>query len=142
MSAAAKTHTFRWKLSFDGSSGPVRTVRTRLTSFLTSAQLSEELVRGVVLAFAEALDNACEHGTGGHGTVRVRVRLTPRCIVVQLVDSGSDRVPLGRADTPDEESERGRGFALMNKLMDSVHVRPNPSGGTRVSMLRKLERLS
>ena len=134
------TSAFRWKLTFDGSSGPVRMLRTRLTTYLAAGALPEDVVRAVVLAFGEALDNACEHGTGGHGTVRVRVRLTPRFVAVQLIDSGSDRVPIGKPLTPDEEAERGRGFALMNKLMDSVHVRPSPRGGTRVSMLRWLGR--
>jgi anti-sigma regulatory factor (Ser/Thr protein kinase) len=123
----------------DGSPGPVRSMRTLLTSFLLDRAVPQEVVRAVVLAFGEALDNAWEHGTSGSGEVKVRVRYTPRFVVVSLLDPGSDRVPLGRPVTADESSERGRGFQLMNKLMDEVRVRSYPTGGTRVSMLRRLD---
>ena len=36
-------------------------------------------------------------------------------------------------------AEDGRGFQLMNNLMDFVKVRSFPGGGTRVSMLRRLD---
>ena len=127
-------------LLVDGSAGPVRSMRTLLTSFLVDRSVPEETVRAVVLAFGEALDNAWEHGTSGEGEVRIRVRYTPRFIVVSLLDPGGDKVPLGRPIPADEASERGRGFQLMNKLMDEVRVRSYPTGGTRVSMLRRLGR--
>jgi anti-sigma regulatory factor (Ser/Thr protein kinase) len=126
-------------VTVDGSPGPVRSMRTLLTSFLVDRSVPEETVRAVVLAFGEALDNAWEHGTSGSGEVRVRVRYTPRFVVVTLLDPGSDKVPLGRPVPADEASERGRGFQLMNKLMDEVRVRSFPTGGTRVSMLRRLD---
>jgi anti-sigma regulatory factor (Ser/Thr protein kinase) len=99
----------------------------------------EDVVRAVVLAFGEALDNAWEHGTAGRGEVRVRLRYAPRFVMVSLLDAGSKVVPLGRAVPVDANSERGRGFQLMNKLMDEVRVRSFPAGGTRVSMLKRLD---
>jgi anti-sigma regulatory factor (Ser/Thr protein kinase) len=71
--------------------------------------------------------------------VRVSVRYAPRFVMVSLLDPGSDVVPLGRPVQPDVNSERGRGFQLMNKLMDEVRVRSFPTGGTRVSMLKRLD---
>ena len=55
---------------------------------------------------------------------------------MSLLDRGGHVVPLGKPVEPDVNSERGRGFQLMNKLMDEVRVRSYPAGGTRVSMLR------
>jgi len=128
---------------FDGNPEPIRGLRAMLASFLRDRCIDEQTSRAVVLAFSEALDNAVEHGTlHDKGQVRVRIRYTPRFILVSLRDSGGDRSPLGISTPPGPLAERGRGFALMNKLMDYVKVRSFPDGGTRVSMMRRLDRPS
>ena len=114
-------------------------MRALLASFLHDRCVPEDVVRAVVLAFGEALDNAWEHGTSGRGEVRVRLRYAPRFVMVSLLDRGSHVVPLGKPVETDANSERGRGFQLMNKLMDEVRVTSYPSGGTRVSMLKRLD---
>jgi len=123
----------------DGSPEPVRALRNMLTSFLKDRAGPEDVVRAVVLAFSEALDNAVEHGMPGRGTLHVWLRYSPHFVLVSLLDQGSDKVPLGRPVLPDASSERGRGFRLMNQMMDYVRVRSYPTGGTRVSMLRRLD---
>ena len=133
------TASLRRTIWVDGSPEPVRAMRALLASFLHDRCVPEEVVRAVVLAFGEALDNAWEHGTSGRGEVRVRLRYAPRFVMVSLLDRGSDVVPLGKPVQANADSERGRGFALMNKLMDEVRVRSYPSGGTRVSMLKRLD---
>lgn len=128
-------------LVFDGKPEPIRGLRAMLASFLRDRCIDEQTCRAIVLAFSEALDNAIEHGTlNAHGRVNLRIRYTPRFILVSLQDTGGDRAPLGIARHADPADERGRGFALMNKLMDLVKVRSFPDGGTRVSMLRRLDR--
>jgi len=129
-------------LIVDGSPEPVRSMRAMIDSFLRDHGLAHEEVRAIVLAFSEGLDNAWEHGTEGHGEIDVRLRHTERYVLVSLEDRGTEQVPVGRIHALDEESEneRGRGMLLMNKLMDYVHVRGVPEGGTRVSMLRLLGR--
>jgi anti-sigma regulatory factor (Ser/Thr protein kinase) len=128
-------------LVVDGTPEPVRGLRGMLASFLRDRNIDETVERAVVLAFSEALDNAVEHGLGlQNGTVCVKMRYTPRFILVSLRDSGSDRSPLGLPIIPGPLEERGRGFALMNKLMDYVKVKSYPDGGTKVSMLRRLDR--
>lgn len=126
-------------LIVDGTPEPVRALRNMLASFLRDRGVDEEVVRSIVLAFSEALDNAMEHGTVGAGEVRVRLRYTPKFVLLSLLDTGSDKAPLGRPVTVDLDAERGRGFELMNKMMHYVRVRSYPQGGTRVSMLRKLD---
>lgn len=135
----AHSSSLHRSLTVDGTPEPVRALRSMLASFLKDRGVPEDVVRSVVLAFAEALDNAMEHGTMGEGEVKVRLRYTPKFILLSLLDTGSDQAPLGRPMTPDNEAERGRGFQLMNKMMHYVRVRSYPQGGTRVSMLRKLE---
>jgi anti-sigma regulatory factor (Ser/Thr protein kinase) len=137
MSQSASVHR---TLVFDGSPEPVRGLRAMLSTFLRDRNIDEQVGRAVVLAFSEALDNAVEHGLGHqNGTVNVKMRYTPRFILVSLRDSGFDRTPLGQPIIPGPLEERGRGFALMNKLMDYVKVKSYPNGGTRVSMLRRLD---
>ncbi len=129
-------------LLVDGSPEPVRAMRATIDSFLRDHGLKQEEVRAIVLAFSEGLDNAWEHGTQGDGEIDVRLRHTARYVLVSLQDRGTELLPVGRIHASDEESEneRGRGMLLMNKLMDFVHVRGVPGGGTRVSMLRLLGR--
>jgi len=134
-----RTSSLRRTIWVDGSPEPVRAMRALLASFLHDRCVPEDVVRAVVLAFGEALDNAWEHGTSGRGEVRVRLRYAPRFVMVSLLDRGSHVVPLGKPVETDANSERGRGFQLMNKLMDEVRVTSYPSGGTRVSMLKRLD---
>ncbi len=135
------TASLQRRIAISSSPEPIRALRGLLGSFLRDRSVPEETVRAVVLAFSEALDNAIEHGSSGHGELRLWVRYTPRFVCVSLLDPGSDRVPLALGRPPSSDSERGRGFQLMNKLMDEVRVRSYPSGGTRVSMLRRFDRM-
>ena len=135
------TATLHRVVVLNGKPEPVRALRHMVAKYLKDHGAEEEVVRAVTLAFAEALDNAIEHGgaaTSGH--VDVWLRYTERFIVVSLLDPGSDKVPLGRPVAADPDAERGRGFQLMNRMMDAVRVRSYPRGGTRVSMLRYLHR--
>lgn len=136
-----RTASVHRTIALDGSPEKVRGLRAALWSFLRDRGIDEQVGRAVVLAFSEALDNAVEHGLSHQsGIVVVRLRYTPRFILVSLRDSGSDRAPIGLPRDPGPLEERGRGFALMNKLMDYVKVKSFPDGGTRVSMLRRLDR--
>lgn len=129
------------KLVLDGDPTPVRGLRTMLTSFLRDRAVDERVQRAVVLAFSEALENAVEHGLmGSRGVVSLRLRYASRFVCVSLRDSGSDRAPIGKPVTQAQDAERGRGFLLMHQLMDRVKVRSYPDGGTRVSMLKRLDR--
>ncbi len=137
MNESASMHR---RVLLDGDPAPVRGMRTMLASFLRDRCVDEKTARAVVLAFSEALDNAMEHGLSGRpGEVLVRLRYSPRFILLSLRDTGGDRAPLGLAVRAGPEEERGRGFALMNELMDYVRVKVFPDGGTRVSLMRRLD---
>jgi len=136
----AHTASLHRRLLIDGRPEPVRALRSLVASFLRDRGVAEDVVRAVTLAFAEALDNAIEHGGSAHGELNVWLRYTERFVVVSLLDPGGDRVPLGKPVLPEPSAERGRGFQLMNRMMDAVRVRSYPAGGTRVSMLRYLHR--
>ena len=134
------TASLHRRMLIDGRPEPVRALRNLVASFLRDRGVAEDVVRAVTLAFGEALDNAIEHGGSTHGELNVWLRYTDRFVMVSLLDPGGDTVPLGRPVAPDAGAERGRGFQLMNRMMDAVLVRSYPAGGTRVSMLRYLHR--
>ena len=137
MTASASLHR---TVPIDGSPAPVRALRAMVASFLRDRAIDEAATRAVVLAFGEALDNAVEHGLlEKRGQVQVKLRYTPRFILVSLQDTGSDKAPLGLAHRASDDAERGRGFELMHKLMHHVKVRTFPAGGTRVTLFRRLD---
>lgn len=135
MTRGASVH---YRVVLDGTPERVRSLRTLIDSFLADRGVDEEARRAVVLAFGEALDNAWEHGSGGAGQVDVRLRYTPRFVFISVRDAGGNRSPLDHTIAPEDDSERGRGMLLMKKLMDTVKIRNVATGGTCVSMFRKL----
>ncbi|GHE26175.1 two-component sensor histidine kinase [Streptosporangium violaceochromogenes] len=74
----------------------------------------------------EALTNALRHAPGA--TAEVRVRLTPRCVAVEVVDDGPGLAP-GDAG--------GRGLVGMRERVaaygGTLHAGPLPGGGWRVA---------
>lgn len=105
-------------------------VRRALTRWLEQTGASEDEAYSVQLACHEACTNAIEHGYRfGEATFEVTCELRDGELTLMIIDSGGWR---GAGD-----ADRGRGFALMEGLMDSVEVTPGREG-TTVMMKRKL----
>jgi PAS domain S-box-containing protein len=105
-------------------------LRRALGRWLKSVNASEEETHDIVLACGEACSNAIEHAYGPfEASLEVEARLEDGEVTVTVRDFGSWRPP--RAE------HRGRGFMLMEGLMDSVRVR-RLENGTEVAMRRRL----
>ena len=106
-------------------------LRAALRAWLVAAGLDGDGLDAVVLASSEAAANSIEHGYGldARGRVQVTGRIEAGDVVVQVRDDGRWRPPEPRHD-------RGRGFLLIDRLMDEVHV--EHPGGTTVTMRRRL----
>jgi serine phosphatase RsbU (regulator of sigma subunit)/anti-sigma regulatory factor (Ser/Thr protein kinase) len=105
-------------------------VRRALTRWLEHGGASEEEAQAIQLACHEACTNAIEHAYRfGEATFEVKGQLRDGELTLTVTDSGGWR---GAGD-----SDRGRGFALMEGLMDGVEVNPGPDG-TTVVMTRRL----
>ena len=105
-------------------------VRRALVRWLEQAGASEEDAYSVQLATHEACTNAIEHGYRfGEAVFEVTCEVRESTVTVTVTDSGGWR---GAGD-----SDRGRGFALMEGLMDTVEVKPGREG-TTVVMTRVL----
>ncbi|MFL5893780.1 MAG: SpoIIE family protein phosphatase [Thermoleophilaceae bacterium] len=105
-------------------------VRRALLRWLEEAGASEDEAYAVQLACHEACTNAIEHGYRfGEASFEVAAEVREHQLTVRVTDSGGWR---GAGD-----ADRGRGFALMEALMDTVDVTPGRNG-TTVVMKRAL----
>jgi PAS domain S-box-containing protein len=105
-------------------------VRRALTRWLEQSGATRDEAYAVQLACHEACTNAIEHGYRfGEATFEVRCELREGDLTLVVTDSGGWR---GAGD-----ADRGRGFALMEGLMDAVEVTPGREG-TTVLMRRRL----
>jgi len=112
--------------------GTLTSFRRALRRWLEGCGADEDETREIVLACNEAFSNAVEHAYGpADGEVETNARLDDGDVSVIVRDFGRWRAPRGE--------NRGRGFALMEKLMDSVRVEKRQAG-TEVRMTRTLKR--
>ncbi|MFP5297620.1 MAG: ATP-binding protein [Actinomycetota bacterium] len=93
----------------------------------------------ILLALNEAVANSCRHAGGsGDVTVTISCETIAGQFILQVVDNGRGfRFTPDMYEMPEPLSQGGRGFFLMNELMDSVDVSSGPSG-TKVTLKRKL----
>jgi PAS domain S-box-containing protein len=109
-------------------------VRRALARWLEHAGATTEEGQAIQLACHEACTNAIEHGYRfGEATFEVVGLLHDGELTLTVTDSGGWR---GAGDV-----DRGRGFALMEGLMDGVEVTPGREG-TTVVMKRRLAGLT
>jgi len=109
-------------------------VRRALTRWLATAGATEDEAQAIQLACHEACTNAIEHGYRfGEASFEVLGELRDGELTLTVTDSGGWR---GAGD-----ADRGRGFALMEGLMDGVEVTPGREG-TTVVMTRRLAGLT
>ncbi|MGN9812607.1 SpoIIE family protein phosphatase [Micromonospora sp. BQ11] len=108
-------------------------LRAALDEWLAGFDLPESERYGIVLATSEAVANAIEHGCGGDPAGRVTVTATLDGELLDLRVSDS-----GRWLPPRASLHRGRGMALMGRLMDDLVV--DRGEGTNVLMRRQVGR--
>jgi PAS domain S-box-containing protein len=109
-------------------------VRRALMRWLQQGGATNDEAQAIQLACHEACTNAIEHGYRfGEATFEVVGELRDGELTLTVTDSGGWR---GAGD-----SDRGRGFALMEGLMDGVDVSPGRDG-TTVVMTRRLAGLT
>jgi serine/threonine-protein kinase RsbW len=122
-----------FRAEFPASMSELGSIRTELQAWLADCEIDETERFGIVLACSEAVANAIEHGCAGDraGTVVVTATIDGDTLRLRVSDSGQWRSPRASVD-------RGRGMALMGRLMDDLVV--DRGEGTTVLMSRKLGR--
>jgi PAS domain S-box-containing protein len=113
----------------------LRDVRRYLAGWLRRAGAGEEDVEIAQMACHEACSNAIEHGYGfGEGSFTIDARMENGKVMLEVSDSGT-WIERPEGGLP----HRGRGLALMNALMDAVHL-SHDGDGTTVRMERGVAR--
>ncbi len=97
---------------------------------LRSAGVTGDDLEQLVLAVAEACNNAILHAGGDTFAVAVAVN-DIRCTIT-ISDGGQGFYPPRRARMPAPEAVGNRGLALMQALVDHVKVSSSPAGTTVV----------
>ncbi len=108
------------------------------------AGFDEEELMKIGMAIREAMVNAVVHGNQYNQNKRVRFSLlrTPQRFTVIIADEGSG---FDFAHIPDPLAPEnllrtsGRGIFLMRSFMDEVDLKHLESGGTEVTLVKKLE---
>jgi serine/threonine-protein kinase RsbW len=108
----------------------VPTARAFVRQALRAFQVPSETLDRLVLAVAEACNNAILHATGEGFGITLVVEGS-RCTIT-VSDTGAGFVPPRRPRMPGPEATGNRGLALMQALVDRVEVSSNAAGTTVV----------
>jgi PAS domain S-box-containing protein len=111
----------------------LRSVRRSLGRWLHQCEAGETESYEIILACNEAFANAIEHAYGpGDGWVEMKATILEDEVSITVLDFGRWREPRG--------VNRGRGLTLIEAVMDSVEIGKDPERGTRIRMVRKLQK--
>ncbi len=125
-------------VSLPRESGSVPVVRRLAAQALHAFGVHEEDVHDVELAITEACGNVIDHA-GETDSYDVKVELAADRCAITVVDQGRGFDATVVPERPHDESEVGRGVALMRALVDNVAFRNEPQAGTVVHMVKSLD---
>ncbi len=129
------------ELSIDPDATAVRLVRGQIRSLLGDHGWTPAPIDRLLLGLDEALMNACLHGGAARRgeSVELGIALHADRVEFDVRDRGPFTPVNGReaAALPDDDSESGRGLALIHATMDEVRFEPREGGGTRVRLVKR-----
>jgi serine/threonine-protein kinase RsbW len=126
------------RYTLEPSPSALATLREFLRITLKPYPLSESSVADIVSATHEAAKNAVVHNPESVGPVDVVCEVKDDAVVVEVADRGRGFDPESLSlSLPDPEAVAGRGYFLMNALMDRVETESGKSG-TRVRMVKAI----
>lgn len=117
-------------LSFRRAADTVPQIRELVGSELNRRGVEAEVVDRVVLACAEACNNAILHSTGD--TYRVSVDISADACTITVSDDGEGFVVPDHIVMPPPDVVGHRGLALMDALVDNLTVNTSANGTTVV----------
>lgn len=130
----------RLVLELPASHQSVRVGRNLCVRFARMGGVPSEELDHLRLVVSELLANAVDHGAGASAMrdrdAKVRMGLAFEVEearwVLEVHDQGGGTVeevqPFLGNDLPDLESERGRGFFLLEQMLDTLEARTSPDG--------------
>ncbi|MDD4867134.1 MAG: SpoIIE family protein phosphatase [Mycobacterium sp.] len=120
-------HPAPLELKFPADASHLAPARTALRSWLNRVRMDPDQTMNVLIAAGEAVANAIEHGHRNTPDGMISLGATALADQVQLTitDTGCWKPP-----QPALDPHRGRGIALMRKLMREVTIDPSTAGTT------------
>lgn len=96
-----------------------------------------DCIHAVELALTEACTNVLKH-SAADDEYEVSVEVDDLRCVIRVVDTGRGFDSEGLVGRPDPSAEAGRGFELMQALVDNVQLTSRPEKGTIVHLEKEL----
>ena len=114
-----------------------RSARAALSAFANHHNVSPADLEALMFALGEALANAIER-SGSREDIAIAFTIDDETIVATVSDRGFGLAELPPDDVPMPEdfSERGRGFAIMQRCTDFFHASSVPGTGTVITLGR------
>ena len=130
-------------LSIDSQFENIELVQVLLEDSLRRLQLDEDTRYWIGIAIREAVANAIKHGNREDPEKRVTVdmRVLEEVLTISVQDEGAGFEPKEVADplAPDNLLKPdGRGIFYMKRFMDEIDYSFGPSGGTLVTLRKRL----
>lgn len=121
------------EVTFPAESTQLAPVRRTLRAWLERCGLTGPTIQDVLVAAGEACANAVEHGHRDSPDQAVRLLASATAVDLRLVvtDTGSWKTP-----SPEHNTHRGRGTALMRAIMHQVTIEPSATGTTVEMQMR------
>lgn len=131
------------ELKFPSRVEAVGEAAAAVSEFINRLGIPEDVAFGVDMAVREAVTNAVVHGNklDNAKVVGLKLRNTPEVLEITVHDQGTGFNPNDIPDPTKEENilkTSGRGIFFMRNFMDEVVWLPDPQGGTKVRMTKKL----
>ncbi|MDD3832155.1 MAG: anti-sigma F factor [Clostridia bacterium] len=122
-------------------------IRSSVASFSVLLNPSIEEIGDIKTAVSEAITNCIVHaykGRNGADRITVKVGITDRTLVIDIIDYGSGIDDVSLAMQPfftsgNTEERSGMGFTVMQALMDELKVTSKPNKGTHVLMKKHIQ---
>ncbi|MGB9803504.1 anti-sigma F factor [Desulfofundulus sp.] len=133
------------KMEFLSLPENVAFARVAVAAFASQLDFTLNDLEEIKVAVSEAVANAIVHGyeNSPTGIIRVFVTLRETGVEIKVEDGGKGIADVKKALEPaySTDPERmGLGFVFMQSFMDRLHVDSGPSRGTRVTMVKNINR--
>lgn len=126
-------------LSFGSATDDVPRIRRFVARWLQQNHVSEPARSDLLLAVAEAINNACQHPSPQGCSIHISCSRRGRRISVSVSDAGGGFSvdPTGSKHEPPLDRTEGRGLFLMRHLTDEVIIKTT-TRGTTVTLVREI----
>lgn len=138
----------KMKLEFTNLSENESFARVAVSAFIAPLDPTVEELTEIKTAISEAVSNSVIHAYRSRGEGIITIDCTVdenRRVIISVIDYGIgiENIELAReplyTSNPDEERS-GMGFTVMESFMDKLFVESEPGKGTKVTMIKNLDK--